>query len=70
MAKFESLRNSAIRPDQMADILESFVAGKPIEEIAHRHKLKPLTIDNYIYRHYFGIIPKEDQIKVTLESKV
>jgi len=57
-------------PDQLADMCVRYSHGQSFEQIARLYCTTPIAIEGHIMKHYVGIIPKEMQERVTLNSKV
>ncbi|WP_432714387.1 hypothetical protein [Pedobacter sp.] len=71
MKQFQALFHSTkLTANEMADVFESFISGAALDELAEKYKLPSALIYTYLYRHYYGVVPKENQIKITLKSKV
>lgn len=72
MVKFESLSNKCkLSPEDLADLCERFKSKEMDEfQLAKRFGVSVTTIDRYLDTHYYGLVPKENQITIILKSKV
>ncbi|WP_131535524.1 helix-turn-helix domain-containing protein [Pedobacter nototheniae] len=58
-----------INPNDLAKIFELYANGQSIDAIAQAYSIGSYTIERHIRKYYEGIIPKELQERVTLDSK-
>ena len=59
-----------LRPEQVASLFEMHVEGKTFKELASHFGLSEASIKEYVFKLYYGIVPKEVQLRVVICSRV
>lgn len=56
---------------ELGDLCESFVScEKDIEQLAEKYEMSTAAVDQLLRCIYYGYVPKENQITITIRSKV
>lgn len=68
---YKSLHHSfRFTPYQLSEMCQMYANGQSFREIGQAFDVSDTAIEGYILKHYVGVIPKENQIKIIIQSKI
>jgi len=68
---YKSLHHSfRFTPYQLSEMCRMYANGQSFIEIGHAFDVSPNAVEGHVLKHYVGIIPKENQQKIIIQSKI
>ncbi|GGG97560.1 hypothetical protein GCM10007422_09410 [Pedobacter zeae] len=68
---YRSLHHSfRFTPYELSEMCRMYANGQSYKEIGQKFNVSALAVEGHILKHYLGVIPKENQIKITINMKM